>query len=58
MLCLLNLASLGHDSFREMLAAKVLRLLRTARQMVALNRTFGSLFIAMALMLATFKRAA
>ena len=40
------------------LAAKVLRLLRTARQMIALNRTFGSLFIAMALMLATFKRAA
>jgi homoserine/homoserine lactone efflux protein len=40
------------------MAAKVLRLLRTARQMRVLNRTFGSLFIAVGLLLATFKRAA
>jgi homoserine/homoserine lactone efflux protein len=39
------------------MAAKVLRLLRTARQMRVLNRTFGSLFIAVGLLLATFKRA-
>jgi homoserine/homoserine lactone efflux protein len=40
------------------MAAKVLRLLKTARQMRILNRTFGGLFIAMGLVLATFKRAA
>lgn len=40
------------------MASKVLRLLRTARQMRILNRSFGSLFITMALLLASFKRAA
>lgn len=40
------------------LAARVLRLLRTIAQMRALNRVFGSLFVAMAAMLALFKRAA
>jgi homoserine/homoserine lactone efflux protein len=40
------------------MAAKVLRLLRTARQMRILNRAFGSLFVTMALLLASFKRAA
>ena len=40
------------------MAAKVLRLLKTARQMRLLNRTFGGLFIGMGLVLATFKRAA
>jgi len=54
----LGITDLVVMGFYTALAAKVLRLLRTARQMIALNRTFGSLFIAMALMLATFKRAA
>ena len=39
------------------LAAKVLRLLKSARQLRAMNRTFGSLFVAAGLLLATFKRA-
>jgi homoserine/homoserine lactone efflux protein len=39
------------------LAAKLLRLLKTPRQMRLLNRTFGSLFVAIAVLLATFKRA-
>jgi homoserine/homoserine lactone efflux protein len=39
------------------LAARVLRLLRSQRQMKALNRLFGSLFVFMAMLLATFKRA-
>jgi homoserine/homoserine lactone efflux protein len=39
------------------LAAKVLRLLKTPRQMRLLNRSFGSLFVAAGLLLATFKRA-
>ena len=38
------------------LASKVLRLLRTPRQMRWLNRVFGSLFIAIAALLATFRR--
>jgi len=38
------------------LAAKLLRLLRTPRQMTVLNRVFGSLFVAVAALLATFKR--
>lgn len=40
------------------LASRVLRLLRTARQMRALNRVFGSLFVMVGVLLATFKRAA
>jgi homoserine/homoserine lactone efflux protein len=39
------------------LAARVLRLLRSPRQMRALNRAFGSLFIAAGALLALFKRA-
>jgi homoserine/homoserine lactone efflux protein len=39
------------------LAAKVLRLLKSARQIKAMNRTLGSLFVAAGLLLATFKRA-
>jgi homoserine/homoserine lactone efflux protein len=39
------------------LASRLLRLLRTPGQMRALNRAFGSLFVAVALLLATFKRA-
>ena len=39
------------------LAAKVLRLLKTPRQIKLLNRSFGSLFVAAGLLLATFKRA-
>jgi len=39
------------------LAAKVLRLLRSPRQLKAMNRTFGGLFVAAGLLLATFKRA-
>ena len=39
------------------LAAKLLRLLTSARQLRALNRTFGGLFVAAGLLLATFKRA-
>lgn len=39
------------------LAAKVLRLLKSARQIQAMNRTFGSLFVAAGLLLASFKRA-
>jgi homoserine/homoserine lactone efflux protein len=39
------------------LAARVLRLLRSQRQMKALNRLFGSLFVFMAMLLASFKRA-
>ena len=39
------------------LAAKVLRLLKSSRQIRAMNRTFGSLFVAAGLLLATFKRA-
>jgi len=39
------------------LAAKVLRLLTSARQIRAMNRAFGSLFVAAGLLLATFKRA-
>jgi homoserine/homoserine lactone efflux protein len=38
------------------LASRLLRLLRTPSQMRALNRAFGSLFVAVALLLATFKR--
>ena len=38
------------------LASRVLRLLKTARQMRALNRAFGSLFVTMGMLLATFKR--
>jgi len=39
------------------LAAKVLRLLKSPRQLRAMNRTFGSLFVAAGLLLASFKRA-
>ena len=39
------------------LAARVLGLLRTPRQMGWLNRSFGGLFMAAAALLATFKRA-
>ena len=39
------------------LAAKVLRLLKSPRQIKALNRTFGSLFVAAGALLALFKRA-
>ncbi len=38
------------------LASRVLRLLRTPRQMKALNRTFGSLFVAAGLLLASLER--
>ena len=38
------------------LASKLLRLLRTPTQMRALNRAFGSLFVAVGVLLATFKR--
>ncbi len=38
------------------LASKVLRLLRTPRQVRALNRGFGALFIAAGALLATFRR--
>jgi homoserine/homoserine lactone efflux protein len=40
------------------LAARVLRLLRSPVQMKLLNRTFGGLFVAAGALLATFKRAA
>jgi homoserine/homoserine lactone efflux protein len=40
------------------LAARVLGLLRTPRQMRGLNRVFGSLFVLAGALLATFKRAA
>lgn len=40
------------------LASKVLRLLRTPRQVRALNRGFGALFIAAGALLATFRRGA
>jgi homoserine/homoserine lactone efflux protein len=39
-----------------LLAAKVLRLLKSNRQVLILNRVFGSLFVAAAALLATFKR--
>jgi homoserine/homoserine lactone efflux protein len=39
------------------LAAKLLRLLKSPRQLKAMNRTFGGLFVAAGLLLATFKRA-
>ena len=39
------------------LAAKLLRLLKSPRQIQALNRTFGSLFVAAGALLALFKRA-
>ena len=39
------------------LAAKVLRLLKSTRQIKALNRTFGSLFVAAGALLALLKRA-
>lgn len=39
------------------LAARVLRLLRSPRQISVLNRTFGSLFVAAGVLLALFKRA-
>lgn len=38
------------------LAAKVLRLLKTPRQMRVLNRLFGGLFVGAGILLATFKR--
>jgi homoserine/homoserine lactone efflux protein len=41
-----------------LLAAKALRLLRSPRQIKTLNRSFGSLFVAAGVFLATFKRAA
>ena len=40
------------------LAARVLSVLRSARQIKIMNRTFGSLFIAAGMLLATFKRMA
>lgn len=40
-----------------LLAARVLRLLKSARQIRLMNRTFGSLFVAAGGMLAFFKRA-
>ena len=40
------------------LAARVLGLLRQPRQILWMNRTFGSLFVAAGLLLATFKRTA
>ena len=40
------------------LAARVLSVLRSARQIKIMNRTFGSLFIAAGMLLATFKRVA
>ncbi|CAN5265423.1 LysE family transporter [soil metagenome] len=39
------------------LAAKLLRLLKSPRQIKALNRSFGSLFVGAGLLLAMFKRA-
>jgi homoserine/homoserine lactone efflux protein len=39
------------------LAAKLLRLLKSPRQIRVLNRTFGSLFVTAGLLLAMFKRA-
>jgi len=39
------------------LAAKLLRLLKSPRQIKALNRTFGSLFVAAGALLALLKRA-
>jgi homoserine/homoserine lactone efflux protein len=39
------------------LAAKVLRLLKSPRQIKAMNRTFGGLFVAAGALLALFKRA-
>jgi homoserine/homoserine lactone efflux protein len=39
------------------LASKVLRLLKSPRQLKAMNRTFGGLFVAAGVLLATFKRA-
>jgi homoserine/homoserine lactone efflux protein len=41
-----------------LLAAKVLRLLKSNRQVLILNRVFGTLFIGAAALLATFKRQA
>ncbi len=38
------------------LAARVLSALRSSRQIMLMNRTFGSLFIAAGMLLATFKR--
>ena len=38
------------------LASKVLRLLKTPAQMRVLNRAFGSLFVAVGLLLASFRR--
>ena len=38
------------------LAARLLRLLKTARQMKLLNRSFGGLFMLMGALLAAFKR--
>ncbi|HET6319717.1 MAG TPA: LysE family transporter, partial [Chloroflexota bacterium] len=40
------------------LAAKVLRLLKSPRQMRLMNKTFGSLFVFAGALLAMFKRAA
>lgn len=40
------------------LAARVLSALRSSRQILLMNRTFGSLFIAAGALLATFKRSA
>jgi homoserine/homoserine lactone efflux protein len=40
------------------LAARVLSALRSSRQILIMNRTFGSLFIAAGALLATFKRSA
>jgi homoserine/homoserine lactone efflux protein len=39
------------------LAARVLGVLRTAARRRAINRVFGSLFVALGILLATFKRA-
>ncbi|EWM42342.1 lysE type translocator family protein [Bordetella holmesii 41130] len=42
--------------FYTLLAAKVLRLLRSARHIRWMNRVFGSLFIIAGVFLATFRR--
>jgi len=55
------LASFGvdlYDVYRgDVPASKVLRLLKSPRQLKAMNRTFGGLFVAAGVLLATFKRA-
>lgn len=58
MACTLGFTDLVAMSFYALLAAKVLRLLKSSRHIRWMNRGFGALFILAGVFLATFRRSA